>query len=138
MKIILLKDIKGVGRKFEEKNVSDGYATNMLLPKKLAVAASGPGAKQVQELKKQEEAHKAQSEEKLQATLSQVAEKIIKLQMKANEQGHLFEKVTREKLAEAVGIEPSLITLEQPIKQIGTYEISAGKAKFTLEILPLD
>ena len=142
MKIILLKDIKGVGKKFEEKIVSDGYAINMLLPKKLAVSATGPGAKQVEALKKQNEANQAQEDKKLEESLHKIAGKTISIQMKATEQGHLFEKINAEKLVRVLreqGIEISAdhITLEVPIKEIGTYEVPISikpgvESKFTL------
>ncbi len=132
MKIILLRDVKGVGRKYEEKNVSDGYAINFLLPRKLAVSMSGPGAAQVSELKKQDTQYKEREDQKLKESLQKIAGKTITLDMKANEQGHLFEKVTKEKLSELLGINSGLITLEEPIRELGTYEIPVGKTRFTL------
>lgn len=65
MKVILLKDVKGVGKKFEEKNVADGYAANFLIPQKLAIPLSGQSAAQVAELKKQSEAKRAAEDERL-------------------------------------------------------------------------
>jgi large subunit ribosomal protein L9 len=53
MKVILLKDVKGVGQRFEEKNVSDGYAANFLFPKQLAVIADEAGRKKVEQAKAQ-------------------------------------------------------------------------------------
>jgi len=53
MKVILLKDIKGVGKRFEEKNISDGYAANKLIPQKLAVPATGNVIAQVKQLQEQ-------------------------------------------------------------------------------------
>ena len=135
MKVILLKDIKGVGRRFEEKNVSDGYAINKLIPQKLAVAATGQGAASVKQLMENDAAHKAGEAKKLEANLAEIAGKTVTLKMKANKNGSLFEKITREKVAQAVKLDPELIELEEPIKQVGSYDISAGKIKFTLEIL---
>lgn len=56
MKVILLKDVKGFGRKFEEKSASDGYASNFLLPQKLAVVADKIGLAQVKQLRESSEA----------------------------------------------------------------------------------
>ena len=64
MKIILLKDVKGVGKIYEEKNVSDGYATNFLLPKGLALVADKAGIAKVKDLKAQSDA-KREAEEKI-------------------------------------------------------------------------
>ena len=65
MKIILLKDIKGVGKKFEEKTVSDGYAINFLLPKEVAVIADKAGLAKVKQLRKQSEDKKAEEEARI-------------------------------------------------------------------------
>lgn len=144
MKVILLRDVKGVGRKFEEKNVSDGYAVNFLLPKKFAVGTNGAGAKQVVELKRQDEAHKAETQARLQESLSKIVGKTITIKMSANEQGHLFSSVNAEKLSKIIkeqGIELSQesIRLEHPIKETGTFEVpvSVGngmETRFTLVI----
>ena len=64
MKIILLKDVKGVGRMYEEKNASDGYANNFLLPKGLAVIADKSGVARVVQLKAQSDS-KREAEEKI-------------------------------------------------------------------------
>ncbi|OHA91339.1 MAG: hypothetical protein A2758_02680 [Candidatus Zambryskibacteria bacterium RIFCSPHIGHO2_01_FULL_49_18] len=59
MKVIFLKDVKGQGRKFEEKSVADGYALNFLLPRNFAVTADNASRVKVEELKKASEANKA-------------------------------------------------------------------------------
>ena len=66
MKIILLKDVKGIGKSFEEKNVSDGHALNLLLPKGFAVVADNAGRTKVEQIQKQREA-KHLAEERVQA-----------------------------------------------------------------------
>jgi large subunit ribosomal protein L9 len=146
MKVILLKDIKGVGKRFEEKNLSDGYAINKLIPQKLAVAATSAGASQVKALKEQEAANKAGARKKLEESLAQIAGKTITLKMKANEQGHLFASLNADKLSRALQMEQSIyldpesIELSSPIKSTGTFEVpvrvSEGvETKFTLEIV---
>ena len=62
MKIILLQDVKGVGKRFEEKNVSDGYATNFLIPKKLAVPISPATLDMVRKMKEGSEKKKVEEE----------------------------------------------------------------------------
>lgn len=146
MKIILLKDVKGVGRKFEEKEVSDGYAINHLIPQKLAVAASGPSAAQIRELKKQGDSHKMHDMEKVKAGLARLAGKSIIIKMKANDQGHLFASLNSEKIVKALkdeGIEISAehLVLNEPIKKTGTFEVPVRVAPgvethFSLEIQP--
>ena len=134
MKVIFLKDVKGKGRKFEEKNVSDGYALNFLIPQKLAVPAEGPGASSVKQLKEQEARAREKKGIILNESLSKIAGTTLTLKMKANAKGHLFEKVTKKKLGEILNLDPELISLSEPIQQIGNYEIPVGKTKVNLEI----
>ena len=149
MKIILLKDVKGVGKKFEEKNIADGYAANFLIPRKLAVSLSDASASAVKALKEQEEQSREKQSQTLIEHISQISGLTVTTKKKANEKGHLFEKITAEKISHLLktekGIEISLehILLSEPIKEIGNYEVpisfGAGKkAKFTLEVAPLD
>lgn len=139
MKVILLKDVKGVGRRFEEKSVADGYALNMLLPKKLAVVAGSASAAQVAELKRQGEAQRAKEGERLHAIVSKLSGQTLTMKIAANDQGHLFQKVTREKVAELAGLDEDCVGIEMPIKQTGTYEVpvevgDGKKTSFTLII----
>ena len=152
MKVILLKDIKGVGKKFEEKSVSDGHATNFLIPKKLAVSLSGASAGAIKALKEQEEKSREKQAQALTENISQLAGLKLEIKMKANEQGHLFEKITTGKISEilkeekGITIDPEHILLENSIKELGTFEIpvdpstslGAGKTRFILEVIPLD
>lgn len=144
MKVIFLKDVKGVGRKFEEKNVADGYALNKLIPQKLAVAAEGPEAGSIKMLKEQE----AQARERrgviLSQNLSKVAGSTITLKMAANEKGHLFASINKEKLSkllkgEGIDLDTDCILLETPIKEIGTFSVPISlerdkRAAFTLVV----
>lgn len=70
MKVILLKDIKGVGKKFEEKNVSDGYANNFLITKNLAVPASPTSLNTIKQMKEQSEKKKTEEEKEINEKLS--------------------------------------------------------------------
>ena len=75
MKIILLQDIKGVGKKFEEKDVADGYALNMLIPKKLAMPATGPSIGMAKQLKEQQEKRRAEEAKRLEEKQARRLEK---------------------------------------------------------------
>lgn len=126
MKVILLKDIKGVGKRYEEKNVSDGYALNQLIPKKFAVPASNAGA--VKTLIENKLAHDSAEQKKLEETIEKLSTTEVKLNLKANEKGSLFASINAQKLSEILnkqGIELSadLIDLIHPIKQTGTHEV---------------
>jgi len=80
MKVILLKDVKGVGKRFEEKAVSDGYAENFLIPQKLAVLATHASATQVKQLKEQAESRRTKEEAELKEKETRRMEKHLKLE----------------------------------------------------------
>lgn len=86
MKIILLKDVKGVGKRFEEKNASDGYATNFLIPKGLAVLSTERSQIVVKQLKEQSEAKKAILEQGIEEKKSKRLEKHLELEKFRQEQ----------------------------------------------------
>ncbi|MDZ4206011.1 MAG: 50S ribosomal protein L9 [Patescibacteria group bacterium] len=140
MRVILLKDIKGVGKKFEEKEVSNGHATNLLIPKKLAVSLAGASATNIKNLKEQEEKIREKERRTLTENLSKIAGLKLEIKMKANEQGHLFEKITAGKVSEilkkekGIEINPEQILLKNSVKEIGTFEIPVGKTHLTLEV----
>ena len=129
MKVILQQDVKGQGKKGQLVNVSDGYARNFLLPKKLAVIAT---AENVNTMKQQEKARKAQ-EAAEKAEAEALSEKLkgltVKVAAKAGEGGRLFvtAKEISECLAEQHGltIAKTKLVLDEPIKACGGYQIRA-------------
>ena len=70
MKIILLKDVKGIGKRFEEKNVSDGYANNFLIIKNLAASVSPASLNMIRQMKEQDEKKRAEEEKEINEKLS--------------------------------------------------------------------
>jgi large subunit ribosomal protein L9 len=143
MKVVLLKDVKGIGRRFEEKNVSDGHASNFLIPRKLALPANEAG--QIKALKEGEAKQREAQSKKVEEAIAKISGTEVILKLKANEKAHLFASLNREKLSEilkkekGIDIDPDYIVLAAPIKQIGTFEIpvivGVGKeTKFTLKI----
>lgn len=124
MKVILLQDVKGKGKKGEVKNVSDGYARNYLFPKKLAEEATSGNlnalkANQKKE-RKQAEAEKAEAER-----LKEKIEKLtVDISAKSGEDGRLFGSVTSKQIAEQlkklnVKVDKRKIELDQPIRALG-------------------
>ena len=102
MKVILLADVKGHGKKGELCNVSDGYARNFLFPKKLAVEAN---ATAMNELKNREEAkahHLAEEKKAAETTASILDGKSVTITAKAGESGKLFGSVTAKEIASAI------------------------------------
>ena len=145
MKIILLKDVAKIGKRYETKNVADGYALNLLIPQGLAVIASPEAIRKV-ELEKartagEEQVHNALLMENLRA----IEGKTVTISEKANEKGHLFAGIHKNELVNKireqtkVQLNPEFIVLNKPIKEIGSYplEVKAKdkSSKFTLEVI---
>ena len=125
MKVVLLQDVKSIGKKGELVNVSDGYARNFLLPRKLAKEANA-----MNELKNAEAAkeYKIKTEtEQAQKNADALSGKTLKIYGKAGQGGKLFGSVTAKEIAEEIGkqfgveVEKRKIVLENDIKAFGTY-----------------
>ncbi len=128
MKVVLLADVKGSGKKGELVNVSDGYARNFLFPKKLAKEAN---AQALNELKNAEEskAFKIKQEtEAAQASADKINGKSVSIVAKAGQGGKLFGSVTAKEIAEAikkqygVDVDKRKIDTKGDMKAFGTYE----------------
>lgn len=138
MKVILQQDVRGQGKKGQLVEVSDGYARNFLLPKKLAVPAT---AENVNTMKQQEKARKAQEaaeKAEAEATAKKLKDMTVKIATKAGEGGRLFGAVTAKEVSEAlsaqygVNIAKTKLVLDEPIKACGGYQI---KAKLGYEVV---
>jgi large subunit ribosomal protein L9 len=143
MKIILKEDIKGVGRKYEVKNVADGYANNFLIPRKLAEYA-GPEAVKRAEILKATSGAEIEIREKLtEKQIEMLKEVKIVLKKKGNEKGHLFEQIHPEEISKAlkeqvkIEIGSEFIKSEKPIKEIGEHTVLAqiGKNRGELKVV---
>lgn len=125
MKVILLKDTKNVGKKYEVKTVSDGYAINFLFPQGAAEHATELALKKVELLKTHAIEDKNIQEDLLLKNLKQISALTVTLIEKANEKGHLFAQIHAETIAAAVkeqghiDILPEFIMLQAPIKEVG-------------------
>lgn len=86
MKVILLKDIKGVGKKFDEKEVSGGYASNFLIPQKLALPYSNNSIAQIKNLKEQSEAKRELTQKEIDEKEAKRIEKHLELEKFRREQ----------------------------------------------------
>src|SRR3989338_10787997 len=134
MKVVLNQDIKGVGKKFEVKDVSDGYACNYLIPNKLAARASSSAIDEASKALSQIEAHRKIQEDLVHKNLKSLAGASVIFEEKASEQGHLFAGIHEDLIAAEikkqldVDLVPSFIFLEKQIKAVGEHEIKV-KAK---------
>lgn len=131
MKVILLKDVKDLGKIWDIKEVSDGYARNFLFPNKLAQAAT-PDMIRRSEALKAEAVKKAEADlEKVEALASELDDFVIKIKAKANEEGKLFGSIKPEMILEALTKEKlnigSLQAKEistEAIKEIGEHKVT--------------
>ena len=138
MKVILQQDVKGQGKKGQLVDVSDGYARNFLLPRKLAIEAN---ADNVNTMKLHEKA-KAAKEAAEKAEAEAIAEKLlgcsVKISAKAGTGGRLFGAVTSKEVAEAlkkqhgIDINKSKIVQDEAIKTFGTFQL---KCKLGYEVV---
>lgn len=137
MKVIFNADVRGQGKKGELKEVSDGFARNYLLPRKLASAATTDN---INTLKLREKARQAQAAaEKAQAEESakRLGEVSVTIRAKAGQGGKLFGAVTSQEISDAlkeqfgIVIEKNKIVQAEPIKAFGSYEV---KAKLGYEV----
>ena len=138
MKVILQQDVKGKGKKGEMVNVSDGYARNYLIPRKLAVVASTENMT----VMKQQESARLKKMESDKAKATEVSEKLGDVLVKISARGggdgsKLFGSITSKEIAEelqkqhGIEVEKNKIVQDEPIKSFGSYEI---KCKLGFEI----
>lgn len=130
MKVILLADVKGTGKKGDVVEVSDGYARNMLLKKKLAKEATAVEINSLKIKKEAEEFHRAEELKRLTALAKEINGKTVECRVKTGggEENKIFGSVTSEMVAAALDksgydIDKKKIVLPAPIKQLGVYEI---------------
>ena len=132
MQVILIKDVEKLGKRYEIKEVSSGYARNYLIPKGLAIQAS-------EKLLKWAEAQREKEEKKANEKLKKVSELVsaidgleIEIKVKVGKEDQLFEKINQQKISEGLKelgfeIKKSQIELEKPLEELGEFPV---KIKF--------
>ncbi len=144
MKVILIKDVKGMGRAHEEVNTADGYALNYLIPKKLAIPATAVAKQEAETRRKQVVDRSVIDAALLTQNIASLVEARIVIKMKANEKGHLYDAVGAADIAKAakeqarIDLPEEVIKLEKPIKELGTFDIPVASAdtfgKFSITV----
>lgn len=128
MKVILVKDVKNVGKAGEIVNVSDGYGRNYLLPRGLAIEATESNIKVLNEKKKAEEKKRQQELEEAKKLAQDLSNISLVLKVKAGENGKLFGSVTSKDVEEALkekgfDIDKKKISFDETVKTTGTYYV---------------
>lgn len=135
MQVILLADVKGQGKAGQLVKVSDGYARNMLFPRKLAMEATPANIKALEKKKAEEEAARAAEKQAAEEVKGKIEAKTVTLKAKGGDNGRLFGAITSQDIAEAikkelgVDVDKKKIDLGAPIKQ-------AGETEVTLKLFP--
>lgn len=143
MKVILLEDVKGVGKKDQIINANDGYAKNFLLPKKLAVLADKNNLAKMDNIKKIEDAKKQEEYDNAVALGKAIEAKNLQIYVKLGTNGKFFGTVTNKELASAlkeqagIEVDKKKIILSSPIKTLGEKEVTVKlhpKVSVTLKV----
>jgi len=142
MKIILLQDVKGLGKRGEIKEAAEGYARNFLFVKKLAEIATESGVKKAEVIKKKQVEKDQMDLEKTQELANQLKGRAITILVKAKD-GKLFgsvhaKDILNELKKENINIPEKSIVLKNPIKELGKYEVKIEldhKIKTTISVL---
>ena len=130
MKVILLDNIKGVGKKDEIINASDGYARNYLLPKKLAVEANAENMSKLNNKKESAIYKKDQEKQNAEELAKKLKGIMLKIKVKAGENGKIFGGVTSKEISENLknqynfAVDKKKIELKDTIKTLGSFNVS--------------
>ncbi len=137
MKVILLTDVKGKGKKGQMIEVSDGYARNYMLPRKLAMEATADAVNTMRMNDKAQQERQARERAEAVAISKQLKELVLVVKAKGGGAGRLFGAVTNTEIADAlkknanITLDKRKIVIDEPIKNVGTYTV---KCKLGYEI----
>ena len=141
MKVILLQDVKALGKKGETVNVNDGYARNFILPKKLGVEANSKNLNDLKLQKAHEEKRAQEILEEAKALGAKIAASQVKVTIKTGEGGKIFGSVSSKEIAQAakeqlaLEIDKKKMNLPAPIKTLGTHMVPVKlHPKVTVEL----
>lgn len=135
MEIILLKDVDKVGDKFEIVSVKNGFGLNYLIPQKLGVIANDSNKKRRAEMIRREEAYAEKMLDEYQELADKLNNIVLKIGAKSGTSGKIFGSVTNVQIAQAlkdqegIDIERRKISLDEDVKQLGTYSANLNLHK---------
>lgn len=145
MKVIMIKDVRGVGRAYEVKNVADGYAINFLFKQKFAEPATPEKVAAIEAKQKAHEAELAKAEEELTKKVQSLRGKRIKIAARATEKGGLFKQISPKDIAHQIVVEHKVavpetaVLLPEHLKTVGEHSVTlhskTAKAEIVLEII---
>ena len=129
MKVILTQDVAKLGKSGEMKNVTDGYATNFLIPRKLAVPAAGGAYRAWQHDIASREEKRSRERADAEIAATRIASTTLTMGVKVGEGGKLYGSITAKDIADALGrrgivVDRHKIELDEPLKSLGTYKVA--------------
>lgn len=129
MKVILTQDVSKLGKSGEMKSVADGYATNFLIPNKLAVPAAGGAYRAWQHDIASREEKRNRERAESEVTANRISSTTLTMGVKVGEGGKLYGSITTKEIAEALGrrgisVDRHKIELDEPLKSLGTYKVA--------------
>jgi large subunit ribosomal protein L9 len=147
VRVILKAEVRGLGRTGEVKDVADGYARNYLLPKGLAIEATGGELKVLAQERQSEKTKKDRAHQDAEALAARLGEVTLVFKLKAGEQGKTFGSVTAKEVADALkkeakaDIDKTKIVLHEPLRSLGIHKVevrllSDVRASVTVAIEP--
>jgi large subunit ribosomal protein L9 len=147
MRVILKSEVKGLGRVGDIKDVADGYARNYLLPKGLAIEATGSQLKHLAQERESEKSKKDRAHGDAEALAKRIGEVTLVFKLKAGEQGKTFGSVTAKEVAQALAneakaeIDRTKVVLHEPLKSLGVHTVEVRllpdvRANVTVAIEP--
>jgi large subunit ribosomal protein L9 len=141
MQVILLKDVRGVGRAHEIKNVADGYAVNFLFKQHLAEPATEEKIKAIEAKAKAHEAELAKAEEELTQKIHSLRGKKITIEARATEKGGLFKQITPKDVAHQivvqlkVAIPETAVSIPEHLKTVGEHQVLVHSKTIKAELM---
>jgi large subunit ribosomal protein L9 len=147
VRVILKAEVRGLGRTGEIKDVADGYARNYLLPKGLAIEATGGELKQLAQERQSEKTKKDRAHQDAEELAKRLDDVTLVFKLKAGEQGKTFGSVTAKEVADALkketkaDIDKTKIVLHEPLRSLGVHKVevrllSDVRANVTVAIEP--
>ena len=129
MKVILTQDVSTLGKSGEMKTVADGYATNFLIPRKLAVPAAGGAYRAWQHDIASREEKRQREREEAEIAATRIASTTLTMGVKVGEGGKLYGSITPKDIADALGrrgitVDRHKVDLDEPLKTLGTYKVA--------------
>jgi large subunit ribosomal protein L9 len=129
VKVILTQDVATLGKSGDMKSVADGFATNFLIPKRLAVPAAGGAYRAWQHDVASREEKRKREREDAEVAATRIASTTLTMGVKVGDGGKLYGSITTKDIADALGrrgieVDRHKIDLEEPLKSLGTYKVA--------------